>query len=142
MDAYATTEQLAAFLYGDESATDRLPEDAARLLDRASEVIADETRTAVYAVDTGGVATDANVLAGFVDATCAQVEFWLAGDEEEDILGPLESASIGGMGQGYGSTNRVTPMYLAPRAARILQIVGLFSGSVRSTCPGTPGIIL
>lgn len=136
MDAYATSAQLATFL------GTAAPADADRLLDRATELITDETRTAVYTVDTNGVATDANVLAGFADATCAQVEYWLTGDEEEDILGPLESASIGGMGQGYGSSNRVTPMYLAPRAARILQIVGLLSGSVRSTWPGTMGIIV
>ena len=73
------------------------------------------------------------VIDGLADATCAQVEYWLTGDEEDDILGPTQGAAIGGMQQQYGAgENRVTPMYLAPRAARHLRRAGLLSASVGS----------
>jgi hypothetical protein len=104
------------------------PEDITRLLLRASELIDDYCRTAVYDVDTGGLPTDSGDIAAFRDATCAQVEFWLAGDEEDDVLGPLESLSIGGV-----SAKPAFVMVLAPRAARILRSAGLYGGE-----PWTP----
>lgn len=125
--SYATSGQLATFTGS------TAPADADRLLTRASELIDDHIAAALYDVDSQGVPTAQPVIDALANATCAQVEFWLTGDEEEDILGPLESASIGGMGQGYGSTNRVTPMYLAPRAARLLRNAGLLYAGVGST---------
>lgn len=125
--AYATSEQLASYL----EAT--APADAGRLLTRASELVDDHIVTAFYDVDTNGLPTDTDVAAALRDATCAQVEYWIAGDEEDDILGPVESANLGGMSQGYGSgQNRVTPMYLAPRAARHLRTAGLMGAAVGS----------
>lgn len=100
------------------------PEDLTRLLLRASELIDDYCRTAVYAVDTDDFPTDVDDIAAFRDATCAQVEFWLAGDEEDDVLGPLETLSIGGV-----SAKPANVLTLAPRAARILRSAGLYSGS-------------
>ena len=97
------------------------PRDLARLLERASELIDDATKTAWYATDAGGLPTDVGVLAAFRDATCAQVEFWLAGDEEDDVLGPVKEVSFG--------TVKATPecvYVLAPRAARFLREAGLF----------------
>ena len=99
------------------------PEDLSRLLTRASELIDDFCRTAVYAVDALDMPTDADDIAAFRDATCAQVEFWLAGDEEDDILGPVSDLTIGNV--------KATPAYvmvLAPRAARILRNAGLYRG--------------
>jgi len=98
------------------------PEDLSRLLTRASELIDDYCRTAVYPVDVDGLPTEADDIAAFRDATCAQVEFWLAGDEEDDILGPVTYLSIGGV---MAKTN--TAVILAPRAARILRTAGLYS---------------
>ena len=99
------------------------PEDLSRLLTRASELIDDYCRTAVYAVDSVDFPTDVDDIAAFRDACCAQVEFWLAGDEEDDILGPVESLSIGGV-----TAKPAYVMVLAPRAARILRAAGLYSG--------------
>lgn len=99
------------------------PEDLSRLLTRASELIDDYCRTAVYEHDTDDFPTDSDDIAAFRDATCAQVEFWLAGDEEDDVLGPLSDLTIGGV-----SAKPAYVMVLAPRAARILRAAGLYRG--------------
>ena len=127
MTTYATVEQLAADPWG------LTPPGAARLLVRASEVIDQALRTAVYDVDTNGAPTDVAVIAALVGATCAQVEFWETGDEEDDILGPVQGISLAGMqiqygGSGVVSGGRVSPTYLAPRAHRILVNAGLRDG--------------
>ena len=124
---YATTQQLQAYT----GATP--PADATRLLGRASELIDDHIITAIYAVDAQGYPTDQPIKDALADAVCAQVEYWLAGDEEDDILGPTQGVSLGGMQVQYGAgTNRATPMYLAPRAARHLRAAGLLNASVGS----------
>ncbi|MEN6426106.1 MAG: hypothetical protein ABFE13_12125 [Phycisphaerales bacterium] len=100
------------------------PNDLTRELLRASELIDDFIRTACYEVDDEGDPTDADDIAALRDATCAQVEFWLAGDEEDDVLGPIKELKIG--------TVDAIPAYvhvLAPRAARILRTAGLYSNS-------------
>ena len=117
MAAYATVAELAGFMLGE------VPEDAERQLDRASELIDDFTVTARYAVDVNGLPTEADDIAAFRDAACAQVEFWTAGDEEDDVLGPLKELKIG--------TVDAVPAYvmvLAPRAGRILRDAGLYNG--------------
>ena len=120
MTTYATVEQLAADPWG------LAPAGAARLLVRASEVIDQALRTAVYAVDTNGAPTDTAVIAALVGATCAQVEFWETGDEEDDILGPVQGIVLAGLQVQFGAgDNRATPTYLAPRAHRILVNAGL-----------------
>jgi hypothetical protein len=104
------------------------PEDLDRLLTRASEVLDDYCRTAVYDTDTDDLPTDADIIAAFRDACCAQVEFWMAGDEEDDVLGPLQGVVLGALQVQYGAgDNRTAPMYLAPRAARILRNAGLYN---------------
>jgi hypothetical protein len=95
------------------------PEDLDRLLEQASTVIDDNTRTAIYDVDDDDLPTDTDVIAAFRDATCAQVEFWITSDEEDDILGPVDSVSLGGVS--------AKGRELAPRAARILRVAGLYS---------------
>lgn len=123
MAAYADIDDLETFL--DESAPD-VPSEAVatRMLLRASELVDDYIRTAVYDVDDDGDPTDADDIAALRDATCAQVEFWFAGDEEDDVLGPFAALTIGGV-----SATPQTPLTLAPRAARILRRAGLYSGS-------------
>lgn len=114
--AYASPGDLAAYIDGEA------PDNADRFLARASEVIDQALLTAVYDVDSGGNATHATAVAALRDATCAQVEFWLAGDEEDDILGPTQGVAVGGLQLQYGAgANRTAPMYLAPRAARHLR---------------------
>jgi hypothetical protein len=131
--AYATTEQLGAYLSGDPETPAVVPEDAARLLVRASDLIDDHTAAAVYDVDAAGAPTYQPVIEALANATCAQVEYWLTGDEEDDILGPTQGVSLAGMQMQYGAgENRVTPMYLAPRAARHLRRAGLLTAAVSS----------
>jgi hypothetical protein len=95
------------------------PTDLTRLLLRASELIDDYTRTAIYAVDTDGMPTDTDIIAAFRDATCAQVEAWETADEEDDILGPVDTVGLAGV--------TAKGRELAPRAARILREAGLYS---------------
>ncbi len=117
--AHATTSDLSNWLPD----TIPVPADANRILDRASEVIDAALKTAVYDPD-----ETADVLA---NATCAQVEYWLTGDEEDDVLGPLQGLILNGLQLQYGAgTNRATPTYLAPRAWRILNNAGLITGRV------------
>lgn len=128
-----TDQQLADYLYGEGASTGLLPADAGRLLARAAELVRDSTMTAVYAVNTANEPIDTPIIDGFRDALCAQVEYWLAGDEEDDVLGPLQGMSAGSQQQQYGAgQNRATPMYLAPRAARHLRLAGLLDASVYS----------
>lgn len=129
--SYATLGQLAGYL---EVAEGTLPPDASRLLKRASELVQDSTVTAVYAADDEGNPTDTRSISAFQNATCAQVEFWLAGDEDDDVQGPLQGMSVGSQQQQFGAgENRATPMYLAPRAARFLRLGGLLDAAVYST---------
>jgi len=123
MTAYATSTELSTFTGASA------PVDATRLLLRASSLIDDYIRTAVYPVDVDNFPTATDDIAALRDATCAQVEFWVASDEEDDILGPVQGVNLGDMALQYGAgDNRVSPLYLAPRAARILRIAHLYSG--------------
>lgn len=125
MPTYATASDLTAWT------GTAAPDDADRKLKRASEIIDAALLTAYYATDNTGAATDTVIVAALRDATCAQVEFWLAGDEEDDVLGPLQSIQLGSMGQTFGAgQNRVTPTDVAPRAIRVLSNAGLLSATV------------
>jgi len=133
MSSHATLAQLAGYLYGDESMTASLPQDAHRLIQRAGECVEDYTAAAVYDVDDAGSPTRTSTALAFRKAVCAQVEFWLAGDEEDDVLGPLASMTAGSGSQDMGAArDRTTPMYLAPRAARALRAEGLLNGAIGS----------
>jgi hypothetical protein len=132
--AVPTLAQLADFMFGNPASVGLLPPDAARLIKRATELIADHTITAVYSTYADGSPRDSRIISVFQNATCAQVEFWVTGDEEDDIQGPLVGMSVGNQQQQYGSgANRVTPMYLAPRAARLLRTAGLMGASVHDS---------
>lgn len=116
MTAFATPEQLGTYTGADA------PADASRLLERATDLISNVLLTATYAVDNDGAATEPTVIAALRDATCAQVEFWLAGDEEDDILGPVQGLALGGMQVQLGAgENRTAPIDVAPRAVRHLR---------------------
>ena len=120
MAAYAEVDDLQVWL--DQAAPDAPSEAAAeRMLLRASELLDDNLRTALYAVDDDGMPTDEDVIAALKEAACAQVEFWFAGDEEDDVLGPLVDLTIGTV-----KATPQAPLVLAPRAARILRAAGLY----------------
>ncbi|MDT0346762.1 hypothetical protein [Streptomyces litchfieldiae] len=126
---YATPEQLAAW-------TGQPPPDAGRLLARASEDIDSALLTAVYAADPSGYPTRARVRDALADATCAQVEQWLAtGSDGVTTAEAWDSVSIGPVSlSGRSSTTpptaTVAGVELAPRAYRALHRAGLLPGEV------------
>lgn len=126
--AYATSAQLAAYLKGGT-----VPDDAARLLARASELI-DATVRASFSVDTDtSLPTDADVAAALRDATCAVVEAWLEVGEDNDVDG-LAGAQIAV--QGYSGPRAPT---VPPRAARLLATAGLLTVETQPLAGIYPG---
>lgn len=119
MNPYAILTDLTAWLPASTAAA-LDPADAPRLLQRASEAVADAV-TAGYAVDSSGNPSDPVIAAALRDATCAQVEQWLEVSEENDIAGYPSNTLLSGGGL---SQNRLPPT-LAPRARRILRSEGL-----------------
>lgn len=99
--AYATAADLAAYL-GKEP-----PQDANRLLERASEVI---DSALGYLVEPDPEALKL--------ATCQQVEFWLEVGEAHDIAGVSGAISVDRL-------SYTAPPVLAPRARRTLLAAGL-----------------
>lgn len=119
---YATPAELATFL-GDAYP---MPADPDRVLQRASEVVAEASRfqseTVWHVVDVDNPAdkyTDA-----LRDAACAQVEFWLEFGEEHDVVGLQGSVGL--------SKLQISelPGLIGPRAWRFLKQVGLASAMV------------
>ena len=108
---YATTDDLAAYLGKQES---ELPGDAARLLERASELVDFATF--------GRAAGDPEAAK---KAVCAQVEHWLLTGEEQAITGPVQQASLGSLSITYTWRGP-----LAPRAVQHLLMAGLLSRAV------------
>ena len=119
--AYATTAELADYL-GIDAAD--LPDDAERLLDRASDFIDYVT---LSEIDTD----DEDEEEAARKATCAQVEFWLTMDEDISITGPAKSFQIGNFRMEYGDAEGDTTLsQFSQRAYQYLFNVGLMSRSV------------
>ncbi|MEU3712910.1 hypothetical protein [Streptomyces catenulae] len=124
---YATPEQLAAWT------GQAAPDDAERLLARATEDVDSALLTAVYRVDDDGDPLDDTVRAALADATCAQVEYQLAtGDDGTGAAGHWDSVSIGpvSLSGRSGTASGAAGVELAPRAARALRRAGLEPGVV------------
>lgn len=107
MPYYATTKDLQDYL----GATTALPQDAARLLARASEDV-----EACLTADPN--LENLEVAAVLRQATCAQIELWMHTDESHAILGAQGLQKIGDL------EFRAAPQ-LAPRAKRLLLRAGL-----------------
>ena len=86
---YATSGDLAEYLQ------DAPPENADRLLIRASELIDRMLFTARYDVDVDGDPTDTGVIAALKKATCAQVAWWIETGDEWGLGTAYSSMSIG-----------------------------------------------
>jgi hypothetical protein len=120
--AYATTEQLAAWLPDDADAeliSDRLLQRASELLDdyiRQPFALVTDTEDADY-----GRPSDAELRQLLADACCAQVEFWGNVGEDHDIEG------LGGQSVSIMSYSGPLPDELSPRARRLLAQGGLLS---------------
>ncbi|MGW7416130.1 hypothetical protein [Streptomyces sp. NPDC054863] len=124
---YATPEQLSMWL-GTPA-----PSGAERLLARAGEDIDSALLTAIYRVDEDGDPIEPRVVAALADATCAQVEHWLAtGDDGTGAGGVWDSVSIGPVSlSGRSRTpSAASGVELAPRADRALRRAGLTPGRV------------
>lgn len=116
--SYATASDVAEFLYNDEAATDKLPDDIDRQISRAEELI-DEIMLNNYESDN----TDHQEAAK--KATCAQIEYWLAVDEEIDIVDYAGNMEIGNLSMNMDSIGKI-----APRAKRVLFNAGLLYAGV------------
>lgn len=113
--AFATTDDLQDYL----GVTRALPQDAQRLLERASELIEYVTLNRIDSSAPEDVTAAQK-------ATCAQVEFWLETDESHAVLAPRE----GSVSQ-IGSLQVQNPSQLSPRARMILSTAGLLYRGVR-----------
>ncbi|MFD7262097.1 hypothetical protein [Streptomyces sp. NPDC059874] len=123
---YATPEQLAAWT-GQPA-----PADAERLLARAGEDVDSALLTAIYPVDEDGDPLDPEIRTALANATCAQVEYQLAGgDDGTGAGGQWDSVSIGPVSlSGRSSRTAAAGVELAPRADRALRRAGLTPGRV------------
>lgn len=112
---YATTADLAEYL-GDIPVGD-LPDDVDRLLARASEMI---DRFTFGRIDTD----DDDHVDAVRDAVCAQVEWWVAVDDEFGTASRFAQFRVGNLSVSGGSDALSLPG-LAPRAFSALFAVGL-----------------
>lgn len=127
MRAYADRAALAVWLFGAADPSEpRMPADADRLLQRASEVV-EGYCLAGYATNSDGDPTDAHVADWLSDAACAQVEFWLLVSEEHSVAGVRTGTlSVGGVS--HNMPNTVAPRALAVLDRAGLRIPGSFGG--------------
>lgn len=126
---YATSTDLRDWLMLDE--TEPLPQDAERLLARASLLLDAELIGARYATDEQGMPAGRRVKQALANAVCAQVAYWdSAGDDGTGASGQWSSASIGsasynrpsGAAAGGGTGGS---QHLAPHAVSVLRVAGL-----------------
>lgn len=101
-------------------------------LRRASADVDSLTRLSQYRVDEDGMPLDQEIADAFMEATCAQVEYWeTTGDPTgaESQMGPVRigSVSLGGSGVGGSakSTGTAAGSRISPEAIEILQNAGL-----------------
>lgn len=119
---YATVAQLEAWT------GTTAPADAERLLERASDLV-DSRVTAWYLTDNDGNPSDADVIEALMEATAAQVEFWLTGGgETDDILGPAAASTVGPLNISETHIDR-----LAPRTIDRLRRAGLLTAANSQT---------
>ena len=110
--AYATVSDLIANL---PDGLD-VPPDATRLLDRASEAVAEVLMRAYYATDSTGRASDPAVVAAIVRAECLQAAYWVETGDEQGAAVAVTSASSGA-GPSWGGSVQT----LAARALTVLR---------------------
>jgi hypothetical protein len=109
------------------------PANADRLLARASRLVSNATKAAIYDTDPAGYPSDADVREAFRDAAIVQVEEWAkrdaaaSGDASDPAASPWTSVSAGGLSFSRQSAPKQTAedTELIPEAAEILAEVGL-----------------
>ncbi|MDR7385213.1 hypothetical protein [Promicromonospora iranensis] len=112
------------------------PANAGKLLLHASLLVAKETRSALYATDTEGYPSNTVVRAAFRDATCAQVDAWVAAGIDPTAAGAGQSGVVAAKKYGprdvqYATYERDAKQrgylttHLADTAVQILAALGL-----------------
>lgn len=116
---YATTEQLAEYLHINEG---DLPDNAERLLERASELIDYYTLNNIDEENTDHMKSAKK-------ATCAQYEWWAETGDEFGLMGKVSSMSVGSFS--YSAARNSLPK-LSPRAQHYLFLEGLLYTGIKS----------
>lgn len=124
--SYATTGDWAHYT------RNPLPDDGRRTLIAASREIDRATRTAVYATDDRGYATDPDIRRALADATCELVLWWAETGLETGAARLFTTASIAGVNIGYASAGKDPQAdRVGPKVKAILATAGLARGAVR-----------
>lgn len=137
MFTYATVDVLEAWLQDD------VPDNADSLIRQASSQVTEAIRSAFYDVDVNGKASSVTVLQALSDATCAQIQFWLAADVDAAAGGvqpqlTLQQSRIGSAELRYDNTSGLLltqariagAQGLCQMALTILMEAGLLYGKV------------
>lgn len=127
---YATRDDLAAYAPAGVDVPDE-PE-VSRLLARASEAVELLTLTAVYPVDDAGMPTEAEHVAAFREATCAQAAHWLDTGDETGTAGQWSNVTIGSISLGRAKDVADSPAHISTpeTVIRPLWLAGLLPGSI------------
>jgi hypothetical protein len=121
---YATVAELEAYT-GDPA-----PENAVRLLARASRLVDRHMVAALYDTDASGYPSDTDVRAGFRDATCVQVEAWAdresAAAGDDPAAGPWTSVKAGGLS--FARPESSVPVQVADDTTLTAEAVEILEG--------------
>lgn len=121
--SYATTSELVEYLGVNEA---DLPDDASRLLERASEFMDYVTRNGIDE-------SEADQAESARKATCAQVEYWQElGGDELGLMSKINTISIGKFSMSGGSGDGSDIAQLADRSQHYLFLEGLLYSGVDS----------
>lgn len=120
--AYATVEDFTAFLDPDP-----VPANAARLLDRASEVLDDVLMGARYSTDTDGNPTDPELVALFRKATCLQAQYTAALGDETGAMANVKQLTLSDQTliRALPTTTGGSTLQVSPAMVRVLRLAGL-----------------
>jgi hypothetical protein len=118
---YATQEQIADYMGIEVSA---LPSDVATLMERAIDVIDYVTLNKIpdYYLDSDDAFTDDDIEDATEKAMGAMIQYWVEVDSSLDIIGQVQSFSIGKFSMTFKDGKMPV---LAPRAHRHLMLAGL-----------------
>lgn len=125
--SYATTTDLATYLYGTAGTPQPLPDDAEGRLGRATQRVDRMLKSAIYPVDDDGEPTEAKHITAMMEAVCEWVAWWEdTGDESGAYSSSGFSATAGRLslsrtGQTGGQTSSVYGIGWVP--AQVLVIL-------------------
>lgn len=97
MRVYATSDDYTQYVTGGADVSANVPADIAYELQVASAVIDFAMTGAIYDTDSNGMPTDSDVIGVMCLATCQQVEFQVAADDNTGVKSGFDSVSISGV---------------------------------------------